>query len=445
MLGAVEFRPNPGRGELPPFSLTPALSRWERERRTPRWVGANVRGVTPRLRGCSLSQRERVRVRVNGRKFYRRSMVVGMSGARRWLLYSVLMISAILASGANPAALKPDRVDAAVGRAVAFLVSAQDRDGSINESDKRHNYNYPMTALGIMALAAVGHQPTDKTPEGLALRRALDFLLRPVADGSDRAPYPGYLGGGDASRMYGHGITTLALTEMLGMGVDKQQDALLRDRCQRAVELILRSQRSKKFDPRYAGGWRYTPESPDADLSISVWQVMALRSAKNAGLAVPKEAIDGAVAFLKRSYDSPRDAAGRVTNLKSGCGYTPGQPTHFAMAAAGLLALQVCGQYDAPEALGSANWLRERRLSYDEKWFFYGTYYYAQGMQKRGGDFAAIARQSTEEILLERQNPDGSWLGNDGQERGMAGKAYCTSLAVLSLSVKYHYLPIYQD
>lgn len=359
-----------------------------------------------------------------------------------WLLVTSLFP---LQLSAAVTAARTDKVDAAIVRAVGFMVSLQDKDGAIHDADKRHNYSSPMTALAVMALAAVGHQPTDKTPEGIAMRRALDFLLRPAADGSDKAPYAGYLGGADASRMYGHGIVTLALTEMLGMGVDKRQDALLRERCQKAVELILRSQRSRKYDRRFDGGWRYTPESADADLSVTVWQVMALRSAKNAGLGVPKEAIDGAVAYLKRSYDSPRDATGRPTNLKSACGYTPGQPPHFAMAAAGLLALQVCGQYDAPEVTGSANWLRERRLSYDEKWFFYGTYYYAQGMQKRGGEFASTARQATEQLLLERQEADGSWLGHDGQERGMAGRVYCTSLAVLSLSVKYHFLPIYQD
>ena len=64
-------------------------------------------------------------------------------------------------------------------------------------------------------------------------------------------------------------------------------------------------------------------------------------------------------------------------------------------------------------------------------------------MQKRGGEFAKIAQLNAEKILLAKQNPEGSWYGSDGQER-VAGKVYCTALAVLSLSVKYHYLPIYQ-
>lgn len=344
---------------------------------------------------------------------------------------------------ASPAAA--DKVDVACARAVQFLVAQQDlATGAINDPDKRHAYNNPMTALSLMALASVGHQPADASREGECMKRAINFLVRPPERGTESDIYPGYLGGGDASRMYGHGITTLALTEMLGMGVNKEQDRLIREKCQRALDLTLRSQRARKSDFRFVGGWRYTPDSPDSDLSVTVWHLMALRSAKNAGLAVPKESIDLAVTYLRRSYDSPRDASGRVTNLRSACSYTPGQSPQFAMAAAGLLAMQVCGQYDIPEVIGSANWLGEIRPGFGDRWFFYGLYYYAQGMQKRGGESAELARRTTESLLLPHQQSDGSWLAEDGQERG-CGRVYCTALGVLSLSVKFHYLPIYQD
>jgi hypothetical protein len=51
------------------LSLTPALSRWEREKRSPRQSGAAALETTTRTRGCPLSQRERVRVRENGPGF----------------------------------------------------------------------------------------------------------------------------------------------------------------------------------------------------------------------------------------------------------------------------------------------------------------------------------------------------------------------------------------
>ena len=349
-------------------------------------------------------------------------------------LASILALLLVAQDAEKP---KPqaDKVDAAIVRASKYLASAQGKDGEI--ADRGANQT-AMTALAILAMAAVGNQPTDEgTPEGAAMKRALAFVLR-----QDRQDPQGYLGGRDGSRMYGHGIITLMLTEMLGMGVDASMDQLIRDRAKKAVELILRSQSIKK-DARNQGGWRYQPESGDSDLSVTVWQLMALRSAKNAGLEVPKEAIDQAVGYVKRCYHSKRGADGKPENLKSGCCYEPGRGPEYAMAAAGLLSLQVAGEYESPEVKGSADWLKEKKLDYNQEWFFYGTYYYAQGMFQRGGEYATHARQRVEELVLPKQQADGSWLGAHGQENG-AGKVYSTSMACLCLAVKYHYLPIYQ-
>ena len=114
-------------------------------------------------------------------------------------------------------------------------------------------------------------------------RKALDYVLQP-----DSQTPEGYFGAKDGSRMYGHGITTLMLAEMLGMGADANQDELIRTRCRHAVELILRAQKVTKNELNQ-GGWRYTPDAGDSDMSVTVWQTMALRAAKNAGLDVPKE------------------------------------------------------------------------------------------------------------------------------------------------------------
>jgi len=128
----------------------------------------------------------------------------------------------------------------------------------------------------------------------------------------------------------------------------------------------------------------------------------------------------------------------------AGFSYTPGQnhPT-YTMTAAGLLAMQVCGQYDSPLVAGAADWLLEHGPDLDERFFYYGTYYYAQGMHQRGGKHAAEAAKQVGSILLKEQNPDGSWMSQRGEERNY-GEAYATSLAILSLSVTYHFLPIYQ-
>ena len=46
--------------------------------------------------------------------------------------------------------------------------------------------------------------------------------------------------------MYGHGIVTLTLAEMLGMGMDEETDKSIREKCQKAIDLILRSQKVQK-------------------------------------------------------------------------------------------------------------------------------------------------------------------------------------------------------
>lgn len=367
-------------------------------------------------------------------------MLFKVQGSRfRVVVFSLQLSAFSLLAAEPPVALRPDPVDAAVKAGVGFLVRSQLPDGMIQEKDKAANHGVATTGLALMSLASVGHLPADRTPEGEVIRRALAFLLRPEV-----TPANGYYGQKDGGRMYGHGIVTLALTEMLGMGVDKAQDGLLRERAQRGVNLILAAQRVRKHDPRFTGGWRYSPDAGDADLSVTVWQLLALRSAKNAGLLVPKEAIDAAVGFLRRSYHSSRDAQGRPVNPKSAFGYVPGQPPQYAMAAAGLLAMQVCGLHDAPEVLGAADWLRAAPPVWETAWFFYGTYYYAQGMVKRGGEAAREGRARVEGLLLPRQQADGAWDGADGSESGQ-GRVYCTALALLSLSVRHAYLPIYQD
>ena len=334
-------------------------------------------------------------------------------------------------SGKNEA---KEKVDLVIDKALKFLLKSQKKDGGVYEN--RHRCT--MTSLAIMAFAAGGHMPDDDTQEGKAMKKALDFVLQ-----DEFQDESGYFGRGDRSRMYGHGIITLMLAEMLGMGADAKQDLLIRKRLEKAIKLILWSQKQKnRKDTKHFGGWRYEPNSRDSDLSATVWQLMALRAANDAGIDVPKQAIDDAVQYLKNCYYAKRQN-GRVANQKSGFGYMVGQSARYATTSAGLLAMQVSGQYEAPETTGAADWLLEKKVEYGEKWFFYGTYYYAQGMSQRGGKHAETAKKNVEKIFFEKQKDDGSWEGQNGEERSV-GRVYTTSMAVLSLSVSYHYLPIYQ-
>lgn len=354
-------------------------------------------------------------------------------------------VTTAVAQAPKPELISP-QVKTAVDKAVAWLVKQQRPAGFIvdEKSDARPkrgdlpSHSAAMTSLALMGLASVGHMPNDPTPEGEACGKALKYVVDGVEPDEN-----GYLGRSDRSRMYGHGIISLMMAEMLGHSPDEATDKRLRSQLKGAIQLIMRSQQVPKSEAN-RGGWRYEPSSSDSDISVSVWQVMALRAAKNAGFEVPKEAIDNAVAYIKRSYRVERDANGNPKSDSAAFSYEPyGGRQTFSTTAAGLLSLQVCGQYDVPEVLGSANYLLKSPPELNEPWFFYGCYYYAQGMYQRGGDHAATARQKTEQTLIAAQSNDGSWFPRNGNEKS-AGAVYATSLALLSLSVHHHYLPIYQ-
>ena len=326
-----------------------------------------------------------------------------------------------------------DRVDVSVDKAIDFLITKQRADGSVFD----RGYATAMTALSVMAMASNGTTVSEPTPRSRSMLKAVDYILR-----DDLRDSQGYFGQKDDSRMYGHGIITLMLTEMLGMGATAEQDAKLHNCCREGISLILRSQQVPK-SATHRGGWRYTPDATDSDLSVSVWQLMALRSAKNDGLEVPSGAIEDAVEYLERSFTSSLDRTGRPIDV-GGFAYTATQKNAtYTMTAAGLLALQVCGRYESPLVASASDWLVANPPKWGDRFFFYGTYYYAQGMYQRGSKYAKEADEAVQKILLEKQQPDGSWIAQGGEETG-PGTVYSTCLAILSLSVKYHYLPIYQ-
>ena len=345
----------------------------------------------------------------------------------------------------KPELISP-QVKIAVDKAVAWLIKQQKPAGFIvdektDSKPKRGDlpsHSAAMTALALMGLASVGHMPDDPTPEGAAAGKALRYIVEGIEPDEN-----GYLGRSDRSRMYGHGIISLMLAEMVGHAPDEATDKRLRSMLEGAVALIIRSQQVPKSEAN-RGGWRYEPQSSDSDISVSVWQLMTLRAAKNAGFDVPREAIDNAIAYIKRSYRVERDANGNPKSNAAAFSYEPyGGRQTFSTTAAGLLSLQVCGQYETPEVTGSANWLLKSPPDIAEPWFFYGCYYYSQGMYQRGGDHAATARQHTEQVLVGSQAAEGNWFPRNGNEKS-AGAVYATSLALLSLSVHHHFLPIYQ-
>jgi hypothetical protein len=323
-----------------------------------------------------------------------------------------------------------------INKSVAWLIKKQNNDGSI--ADAKTN-KVAMTSLAVMSLGAVGHQLSDETPEGAVMRKGMEFILKP-----QHQTLSGYYGEYDRSRMYGHGIITLLLAESLGMGADETMDKKIRERLEKAIELIVRSQAGKK-DGKHQGGWRYTPNSKDADLSVSAWQLIALKAARNAGVTVPKKSIEDASDYMKRCFHRKGNASGPDSVVPGYFTYMAGQGNfRFGSGAAGLLCLQIIGEWDSPEVKGAAKYFMSYKIPKPKgnDHFYYGMYYYAQGMYQFGGENADHARKVVRETMFALQEKDGGWPISHKAKN--VGRVYSTSMALLSLSIHYHYLPIYQ-
>ena len=138
---------------------------------------------------------------------------------------------------------------------------------------------------------AGGHQP-GRGRYGYVVSRAADYV---VSRGGLNPGYPGYLNNSDntpTSSMYQHGFGALFLAEVYGMLPDADKQKRLRNMLEKAIGLTRNAQNIE-------GGWRYTPTPNQADVSVTVAQLMALRAAKNAGVTVPKSVIDKCVAYIK--------------------------------------------------------------------------------------------------------------------------------------------------
>src|SRR5262249_57590267 len=77
--------------------------------------------------------------------------------------------------------------------------------------------------------------------------------------------------------------------EVYGMTGDEE----VKEKLQKAVRLIQKCQNGE-------GGWRYMPVPYDADISVTIAQVMALRAARDAGIKVEKDVIDKAIGYVRR-------------------------------------------------------------------------------------------------------------------------------------------------
>ncbi len=299
---------------------------------------------------------------------------------------------------------------------LAFLATRQHPDGSFG-SGSVYRRNVAVTALGGMAFMAAGHTPM-RGKHGENVQRVINFLL-------ESAEPSGYIIRPDSAAhgpMYGHGFATLFLAEVYGMTNDDRVRVSLK----RAVELIVNSQNPD-------GGWRYEPDGRDADISVTVCQVMALRAARNSGLAVPKVTIDQAVKYVRACQNTDGGYSYQLRQLPR---------SDFPRSAAALVALYSAGIYEGDELTRGLAYLRQSTPSGDllayQPHYFYGHYYAVQAMWHVGGDHWRAWYPAIRDELQARQLPDGSWPDS------LVNNEYGTAMACLILQMPNNFLPIFQ-
>jgi hypothetical protein len=325
---------------------------------------------------------------------------------------------------AEPAVRGARAEDATVHRALDFLKQAQQKDGAWASGG--FGPATSVTSLAVMGFLAAGHVPGAPGPYRESIERGIKYVL------AHQQPNGLLVARTSHGPMYCHGISTLMLAEIAGMTADTELSARAQMALARAVKLILAAQAVPKNDD-HKGGWRYQPNSSDSDISVTGWQLMALRAAKSAGCEVPSSSIDRAVAYLKRC----------AVKQGGGFGYQPRGGPNNPRTGTGILALEICGEHLTPQAVAGAEYLLKHPPQWSTPYFFYEVYYCPIAMFQMGDKYFLPYNAKLVAILLEHQQADGSWLSNDGNDR-TGGRNYCTAMAVLALTVEYRYLPIYQ-
>lgn len=319
--------------------------------------------------------------------------------------------------------------EAAVDSALQWLADHQSRDGHWSAADfdqgcgqcggETHiEADHALTGLSLLCFLGAGHTHVKAGPYRENVELGLRWLSsRQRADGDLRGE----------ETMYSHGIATITLSEAYAMTGDRQ----LFTPVQRAASFIHRA-RNKNV-----GGWRYDPGQP-GDTSVLGWQVMALKSASNAGVDVPGGTFDEARAWLDRVSEPSRPGL---------YAYQPGRRPTPSMTAEGMFAQLLLGlRPDHRRMRDSVDFILQHLPNWDSDPSTYFWYYASLALfQHQGKEWEIWNRALTEE-LTKHQRKDGraagSWDPVDEWSK-IGGRVYQTALCTLMLEVYYRYLPLY--
>lgn len=337
-----------------------------------------------------------------------------------------------------------DEVRQSLAKALALLASTQQEDGSWPD--------YEVAGAGLATMAFIGGECAGKDYSA-NIRSALGYLRSRFTPGSrfpagseEAAIRGGMFGPVNSTVMYDQAIATLSVIEAFAA----LNETSLEPMAEEAIGLIVRSQNSAQkpatlkgptpADSPHYGGWRYEPDYEDADLSVSAWQILALRAAVNAGFSVPDRVFKDAAKYVKTlkaadgsfGYDGPTDTG-------DSC----------ARAGMGALSLQLC---DLPKDAAIAPAVRFMQ-SYAPTWNFeypgdgYPFYYWYYGtrvMYLVGGEDWRVWKDYMCRFLVDHQDGTGGWSGEQ-HEGSDSLDTYRAALGALILEFCCGHVPIYMS
>lgn len=333
------------------------------------------------------------------------------------------------------------KLDTTVDRALTYLARNQGNDGSYST----HPSGQPaVTALVTMAFLSRGYVP-DEGKYHEEITKGVDYILSMQApDGAITLQRVGLDRAAHFEGNYNHAISALVLTEVYGMTTAERQ-AEIREVIEKALKLTREQQTMPKRFPDDKGGWRYMRRFgvTDSDLSVTAWELMFLRAARNAEFDVPVEWIDEAMEYVRRTFDP--DEKGFRYGLRGEDDYLS-----RAMVGAGIVSLSLGGEHNSDMAQLAGQWILKhdfdrfnRTLSGDDR-YHYGAFYCSQAMYQLGNDYWFNFYPRLLDVYVENQNRDGSWDAESNGNDDKYGSLYSTAIGVLALSPPYQILPIYQ-
>ncbi|MCA8942566.1 MAG: hypothetical protein KDB80_08435 [Planctomycetes bacterium] len=295
------------------------------------------------------------------------------------------------------------------------------RSAEFNE--RIHEGHIGVSAIAGIAFLAGGHLPNRGT-YGKNVQRCLDYVCAHTEDS-------GMITDG-GTRMYSHAFATLFLAEIYGMSGDEKTRLQL----ERAVHLIVDCQNVQ-------GGWRYNAFTPEADVSVTVCQVQALRAARNIGVEVPKSTIDAAVAFIKRAR-TPHGHNQGLFYYKNEGRSARTKNTEYAINAAAATALFAAGVHEEKLFAPVLDFLEDgygqvHDYYADHYYYWYGNYYACQAFFQAGGVRYERFQDRICRDLIRSQRGDGRWVNSTGP-----GDAFSTAVACIVLQIRRQFLPIFQ-